>query len=56
MYLFLGRDTVGAYLDDPAMLARASRAVTKVIEDDRRSLKATQDLIRQTVGDLDLVR
>jgi 3-deoxy-D-manno-octulosonic-acid transferase len=48
--------TVGAYLDDPAMLARASRAATKVIEDNHGSLKATQDLIRQTVGDLDLGR
>ncbi len=41
--------TVGSYLDDPALCKRAARAATKIIEDNRGSLHATQDLIQQTV-------
>lgn len=43
---------VGAYLSDPALHARASRAATKVIEDNHGSLQATQDLIHRTVTPL----
>lgn len=44
--------TVGSYLDDPALHMRAARAATKVIEDNRGSLQATQELIRQTMAGL----
>jgi len=40
---------VSSYLDDPELHARAARAATKVIHDNRGSLQATQDLIRRTV-------
>jgi 3-deoxy-D-manno-octulosonic-acid transferase len=40
---------VGAYLSDPALHARASRAATKLMQDNHGSLQATQELIHRTV-------
>lgn len=42
--------TVGSYLDDPALREQAASAAKNVIEDNRGSLQATQDLILQTVA------
>lgn len=41
--------TVRSYLDDPALRERAARAAKKVMEDNRGSLQATQELIQQTM-------